>query len=353
MSLFHHTSYAVTTSNGSVSEEQSDPSVPTAPLSDGLGYDADDGSHLNCNNGSDGFSLYDLYMNSDDEENNRLSGLHAYNSSFYAGSSASLLSHTRYSYSENRFDHNDHREHQESRIHEVRDIVIRNLLYRVSIIRQLNSVAPMSALEDSLSFNIPPPFNKDIGLGYWLAPFFGSQQFLVRVEQILGVVPQIQRKVLVHPPCAGQYYVMDSEGAKYLMKIVDEDGSYLAGPSSSQSSIPRLISGSFGDDIDETQTYLPGDIIHAYIHNRRYSAMVMERLPVLFLDGSDSEYGICKLSLEAKVSHSEPEGASVAFSSTFRPSSTKPIRLRLEFRLEEKVWSLYSLVADAPRTGGA
>jgi hypothetical protein len=191
--VFDHSSYALAASSGSILAAQSDLSLLTVPLSDGLGYDADDASHFN--RGNHEFSLYGLRFNRDDEENNGLSGPHAYSSSFYAGSSASLLSDARFSYSRVGFDYHRDTEgqsdHQESNIYELRDIAIRNLLYRVSIIRQLNSVGPMSALEDSLSFNVPPPFNKDIGLGHWLAPFFGSQQVLVRVEQILGVVPQM------------------------------------------------------------------------------------------------------------------------------------------------------------------
>ncbi|RXW17565.1 hypothetical protein EST38_g8290 [Candolleomyces aberdarensis] len=312
-------------SNDSIFAAQSVLSLPTPPsLSSGSDYDADGTLYLDS--GNNDISL-DLYPNWDDEENSGTSAYDAYSSSFYAGSSASFLSDSKYSYSGVGFNYHHDNEGQsdlqESKTHDLRDIAIRNILYRVSIIRQLSSVLPMSALEDSLSFNVPPPLNKDIGLGHWIAPFLGSQQVLVRVEQILGAVPEIQRKVFVHPPCAGQYYVMDAYGSKYLMEFVEEDGSsYRAGSSSSEASIASIMPVSSRNDFTERQCFHPGEAIHAYIHNRRYTAMVVERLPVLLLEDSDSEFCICS-GLEARVSHSESEHSSIA-SLACEPSFTNP-----------------------------
>ncbi|KAJ2920729.1 hypothetical protein H1R20_g16367, partial [Candolleomyces eurysporus] len=277
-------------SNGSIFVAQNVLSLPTPPSpSSGSDYDADGALYLDS--GNNAISL-DLYPDWDDEENSGPFAYDAYSSSFYAGSLPSLLSDSEYSYSGVEFYHHDNKgqsDLQESKPYELRDIAIRDIVYRVSIIQQLSPALPMSALEDSLSFNVPPPLNKDIGLGHWIAPFLGSQQVLVRVEQILGAVPEIQRKVFIHPPCAGQYYVMGAYGLKYLMKIIKEDRSYRAGSSSSEASVASIIPVSSRNDFTERQCFHPGEAIHAYMHNRRYTAMVVERLPVLLLEDSDSD----------------------------------------------------------------
>jgi hypothetical protein len=73
-----------------------------------------------------------------------------------------------------------------------RIITIRNRRYLVTVVARLESCAPFlpsAHYGNGLSFNVIPPLNEMIQVGYWIAPYFGPQQFLVRVIKVLDLVP--------------------------------------------------------------------------------------------------------------------------------------------------------------------
>ncbi|KAJ2918808.1 hypothetical protein MD484_g1611, partial [Candolleomyces efflorescens] len=106
-----------------------------------------------------------------------------------------------------------------------RIITVRNRKYLVTVVARLQSPAPFvpsAHYGNGLSFNVIPPLNEMIKVGYWIAPFFGPRQFLVRVTKVLGLVPSHRRDVPppLFPPSIDEHCVVDtSTGKQELIKI--------------------------------------------------------------------------------------------------------------------------------------